>query len=229
MKLICYLLATLLLLNSCTKNSNSNTYNFRGIVIDYSTGQRVSNANVEVRFTNLPNPRDTSSPDYSASTFSNSNGEFSLSLENNPTRNYYKVSGKKIDYASVDFMCGDLRSGLGRVLNMSNNPYFDTVYVDKSTVVNLNISNVSPANVNDTLELWIMRGMNCSPTIGQFRARELKLTGLIHNHFFSDTFSLKGTPSVKVEWNVKNNGVIATGSQNLNPTEFGVTNYNINY
>lgn len=67
MKVIYALLFTLLLLNSCTKNSDSNTYNFSGVVIDYSTGQRVGNAKVSVIFTD--NIIDSSgSMDYSSST-----------------------------------------------------------------------------------------------------------------------------------------------------------------
>jgi hypothetical protein len=145
MKVICYLLFTLLLLNSCKKSSDSNTYNFSGIVIDYTTGQRVSNTNVLFTFTN-DNSRD-SLPDYFASTVSNGNGEYSLSLENNQPRYIYRISGKKINYSPFDPICN---RRVGRSLNMSSIPYFDTVFVDKSTIVNLNISNVTPSNVNDT-------------------------------------------------------------------------------
>lgn len=116
---------------------------------------------------------------------------------------------------------------------MSNNPYFDTVFVDKSTILNLSISNIIPSSANDTLELSINRAKGCSivggGTVIQYYGKNIKLIGLTNNYIFSDTFSFKGTPVVSVEWKVKNNGIIATGNQNISPTEFGVSNYNINY
>ncbi len=228
MKLIYALLFVLFVLNSCTKNSDSNTYNFRGIVIDYSTGQRVSNANVLFTFRNA-NGRDSLS-EYYASTVSNGNGEYSLSLENNWPGYYYRISGKKLNYSSFYLIC-DNRAG--RSLNMSSIPYFDTVFVDKSTIVNLNISNVSPSNVNDTLELSLSQGKICfgsgGATLGAYNSKDLKLIGVINNHALSDTFSFKATPSTYVSWRVKSNGVITEGYQSFNPTEFGVNNYNINY
>ena len=213
---------------SCKRESKTNSTIFKGIVFDFSTNQRLADTKVSIAFTNNSIPDTT----YSGPAFTNSNGEYKIEMKVPAGYKAYFVETKKDNYTAIENICKP--KIFGRALTAGQYLYSDTSFIDKYTIVNLNISNLPPASLSDTLSLWFTHGnQNCISTppfyIGDYLSIERNLTGFINNFVVSDTFSFKEAPSVKVSWVLKNGGQIGSGSQQFNVTEFSNTIHQINY
>lgn len=223
-----FIILILFTIPSCNKTINENTLTFKGVVFDYSTNARVPNTIVKLIRHEGFWQGGYLNPVFD-SAITNANGEYEIIVAKVTGKFFYNVETQKSGYVSAKPLC--LPRALYGLLNSSQNTYYDTSLVDKSTIVTTFINNILPANVNDTLDFSIWRGKTCNsgPPISDYIRIDKQFIGIVTNQYFSDTFSLKSSPIVSLRWTVRNNGIISTNEQPIAPVEFGTTVFNLNY
>ena len=215
---------------SCGKNGNENSLTFKGIVTDYSTNARVPNTIIKLIRSQGYIPGSGYYDPVFDSTITNANGEFELVVGWVAGKTMYNIEVQKPGYSFVAPFCAPRIAS--RLLISNQDTYYDSLLVDKSTIIHIVLNNLLPGNSTDTLDVSLnhIKICNSSPVIiGEGFRTEKQFIGIVSNQYFSDTFSLKATPNVTLKWTVRNNGIISTNEQSITPAEFGTTVFNLNY
>ena len=149
---------------------------FTGKVIDFTTGYPVSNANVilarEYLIGHLGDQRNF---DY---TTTDAYGNFSFKVVPNK-RNCYSILASKSGYTFVDTT---FQLTLTPNLFDSVTEYHDTVFLDVSSILQINFHDLNPSSFSDTL--YIRVGFGDSSNINPFWGNHIHQTLISYNNTF---------------------------------------------
>lgn len=225
---VTFILLLLTVLISCSNKEAGGDYNFRGIVIDYSTGEGISGASIYLHRADGASPGGNLNNPVTHTGMSTNGGGYNIGVDWISGKMIYKVEASKSGYRPALPQCGN--SYFGKFLQASVNTYRDTLYLDKETIVRIVTNNVAPAHPNDTLDVRLVREAVCTPfPTNIYNAVQRQYIGAVTNQVMADSFSLRSTPTLKLSWTVRNNGIISTQEQTVTATEFSTTTFNIDY
>ena len=207
-KLTHYILIIFIL--GCTKDKItspiSNQY-FRGIVIDYTTGVPISNTNIQLIRANEPYPvfniSELVDPIYDF-IISDTIGNFQFSVPVNSQKLVYKIVPSKPGFVFVDTSVTTAKP-----INYSITNFYDTVFLDQPSILQINFHDTTFNSINDTLNLSEAFGDSIS--INPYWRPHIHKTLISHNtnvQFF-DSVSFKQNNYVRVIYEVHHNGLTA--------------------
>ena len=124
---------------------------FRGNVIDYTTGLPIANANIQLIRANEPYPifniSELDDPIYDF-TICDTSGNFQFSVPVNIQKLVYKIVPSK-----SGFVFADTSIATAKLINFSITNLYDTVFLDRPSILQINFHDTTFSSINDTLKL----------------------------------------------------------------------------
>lgn len=209
---------------SCRKELTTDQQIFSGVVLDYSTNTPIPNSNVSIMRGQYIGGFGGNLLGLSSNSSNTNNiGQYSLTVDRIDSFHWYYPQCSKNGYVFIT------PKYIAKGLTNSNNNYADTLFLDKYSILKTIINKITAPNPTDTLDLRTEFAELPNPYFTNVIAKERRFIGLTSNKIIYDTTSKKKYPNIKIEWTIKNNGIINFGEKQIVLNEFSSTTAEIDY
>jgi hypothetical protein len=198
-----------------------------GRVIDIETNQSVGDVKIDFTVSEgLDEKHDFVNP-VNTSITTNSKGEYKLIIPTNEKQKLYKAVAVKSEYVEVSQGPNVIANALK--LNEKN---IHDISVAKGSFLKLSINKISVNSPNKTLRVKLITSLNQNnpPITGTgFKTEILSFDAASSMKSLIRGFYYKHTPTVKIDWEVTNNGSVESNSVIVHLKEYDIVDFEINY